>query len=126
ICRVGSQFSDVFHAVATGAVDFQNIQAPSFGDLEAGVALAARCGGRTFYTIKCLREDSCGRGFPDATRTDKKIGLGHSPRDNGVLQGARDVLLSDDLFECLRPVLPRKDSVTHITSIDRQPDFGSW
>ena len=45
--------------------------------------------------------------------TAENVAMGGPPLFQGVLQGARDVLLSDHLGEFLRPVFARQDGVAH-------------
>ena len=120
--RVGralAEVADVFHAVVAGTVDLDDIQAAPLGDLKAGVAFSTRLGGGALLTIQRLRKDAGGRGFPDAARANEKIGLREALRVNGILQGAGDVVLPDNLGEGLRTVFSGEHTVTHARTLKR-------
>ncbi|MGH9602630.1 MAG: hypothetical protein ACRD24_09610, partial [Terriglobales bacterium] len=52
-------------------------------------------------------------GLADAAVSAEDIALGDPLLLQGVAQGARDVLLADDLGELLRTVLARQHLITH-------------
>jgi len=119
-CRgVGSvltQSPNVIHAGVAGGIDLHDIETPSFGDLDAGIADATGIVGRTILvglTVQGLGENACRGGLPDATRSDKEIGLGESIARDGILESPSDVLLANDLLKTLGPVFSGKDAVAH-------------
>lgn len=63
--------------------------------------------------IQSSRENASDGGLADAAMSAEDIAVGGASLLDGILQGARDVLLSDDLGKFLRTVLARQDGVTH-------------
>ncbi len=114
--RVGGvvpKVADVVHAVVACAVNFDDVEAPSVGDLLACVADPAGSGRRTVDAVERLREDPRGRGLADPARTDKKIRLRKPVCGNPVLQRTCDVVLPDNLVECLGAVFACENPVAH-------------
>ena len=106
----------IIHAGVAGGIDLHDIETPSFGDLDAGIADTTGIVGGTVrvgLTVQGLGENACRGGLPDATRSDKEIGLGESIPPDRVLESSGDVLLADDLLKFLRSVFSCKDAVAH-------------
>ena len=120
-----AQFADIIDSVVARPVNLQDVQAAPFGNLLAGIAFATWCCRGTLRTIQRLGEEARRGGLADSTRTNKKISLRHASRGNGILQGARDVILAQHFLKSLRPVFPRKDTIAHPERINPHSDFGS-
>jgi len=111
-----AQGTNALDAVVARAVDLHDIEAASFGDLDTGIACAARIvRGAVLIglTVKGLGENACRRSLADSARPDKEVGLGESISGDRVLESPGDVFLPDDLLEFLRSVFPCKDAVAH-------------
>ena len=76
-----------------------------FGDLDAGVADAARIGGRALHAVQRPRQDARRRRLADAARAGEHERLRQPSARERVAQRARDRLLPDDVVELLRPPL---------------------
>jgi hypothetical protein len=113
VLDVVAQVADVLDLVVGGAVNFDDIQRISRGDLAAGFAFATGFGDNAGFAVQRFCEDPGGRGFPDAARADEQVGMADALLGDGVLQGARDVFLSDDFIEPLRSPLSCKYFVGH-------------
>jgi hypothetical protein len=110
---VVAKVANIFDTIVARSVDLDHIQIASLGDLLAHVANSAglRCG--AVHAIERLRQDAGGRGFSNAARADKKIGLSQAACIDGVLKCPRDMILPDNLGEGLGTILAGKNSVTH-------------
>ena len=71
------------------------------GDLDAGVARAARIGGRPLLAVQPAREDARGGRLADAARAREDERLGDAAARDGVAQRLRDAALADDVVEAL-------------------------
>ncbi len=58
-----AQFANMIHAIVTGSIDFNNIQVAAFGDINAGLALAARVLIFSVGAKQSFGNDSCGGCF---------------------------------------------------------------
>ena len=81
------------------------------GDLDAGVADAARIGGRTLLAVQAARQDARGRGLADAARAREDERLRDAFAGDGVAQRLRDAALADDVIEPLRAPFAGEDLV---------------
>ena len=111
--HVVAQLAHFIDAVVARAVDFQHIETVAAGDFLAVVAYAARAYGRPFDAIQRLRQDSRRRGFANAARPDKQIGVSQAVLFDRVFQRARDVRLADQIVECLRAIFSGENLVAH-------------
>lgn len=111
-----TQGTDALDTVIARPIDLHDIETASLGDLDTGIADAARIVRGAVLVglaVQRLGEDACRRGLPDAARPDKKISLGEAISRDRVLKRPGDVLLADDLLEFLRSVFSCKDAVAH-------------
>ena len=74
--------------------------------LVAGVV----CGGRVL-AVDSLGEDACTGGLAYATRTAEQIGVGQLSPEDGVLQGAGDIILAYQCPERIRTIFPCRYNV---------------
>ena len=77
--------------------------------------IAAGLGDWTIFgaAIQCHRQNASDGGLADAAMAAEDVAVGGASLLDGVLEGAGDVLLSDDLGEFLRTVFAGQDGVTH-------------
>ena len=104
-------FADVVDAGVRGGVDFEHVDVAPFGNLDAGVAVAARIGGRPLDAAQRPRQNPRRRRLADAARPGEHERLRQPPARERVAQRPRHRLLSDDVVELLRPPFPRDDLV---------------
>ena len=105
--------ADVVDLGMRGRVDLEDVDVASLGDLDAGVAFAARLRRRTVHAVQRARQNARGGGLADAARSGEHERLGQTPARQRVAQRPRDRLLSDDIVELLRPPFARDDLITH-------------
>ena len=110
-----AEFADFVDAAVGGGVDFDDIDGIAGADLGAGFADAAGLGDRTILgaAVQGHGQNAGDRGLADAAMAAENVAVGGASLLDGVLQGAGDVLLSDDLGEFLRTVFAGQDGVTH-------------
>jgi len=113
VLRVVAEITDVFHAIIAGTVDFHDVHVVALGDFEAGRTFTARVRCRSLLAIQSLCQNSCGRGFPDSARPDKKVGLRKAVLANGILQSAGNVFLTHNLFKGRGTVFSGKNTIAH-------------
>jgi len=106
--RVNRAIEQFAHAVdlrIRGRVYFNQVNESSGADLDAGIAFSARLIGNTSLTIQRLGNDSRKRGFADAARASKQIGMMQPLLLERIGQCADHMLLSDQLGKRLGPPL---------------------
>ena len=119
VTRGLAEFADFVDAAVGGGVDFDHVDGVAGANFGAGFADAAGLGYRMIFFRKPERQFSAMRqnagdcGFADAAVSAEDVAVGGASLFDGVLQGAGDVLLSDDLGELLRTVLAGQDGVAH-------------
>jgi len=117
LCRlIADIFNDLAHLVdaAVGcAVDFQHIDGTTGGDFTALIALIAWRWRGALRAVERFGEDTGGSGLTDATYTGKKVSVGDPISADGVLQRARYVRLSRNIFKILRAPFARYYEVRH-------------
>ena len=59
------------------------------------------------------RQDARDRRLADAAMAAEDVAMGDALLRDGILQGAGDVFLADDVGEFLRPVFARQDLIAH-------------
>ena len=101
-------FADVVDAGVRGGVDLEHVDVAAFGNLDAGVAYAARIGRRAVHAAERARQDARGGGLAAAARAGKHERVRDPLALQRVLERARDGLLSEDVFEFLRAPLARR------------------
>ena len=92
-------------------VDLEHVHVAALRDLDAGVALAARIGGRALFAVEASREDACGRGLADAARAGEDERLRDAAGRDRVAQRLRHAALADHVVEALRTPLAGEDLV---------------
>ena len=98
--------ADLLHPVVGSAVDLDDVDAASLGDLHAGVAAVAGLAVVRVRAVERLRENARGRGFPHAAWPREQVGVRDTSKPNRIQQRIDDVSLCDDFLECGRPVFP--------------------
>ena len=106
--------ADVVHLRVRGGVDLEGVDVTPLGDLDAGIAGAARLSRRALHAVQRARQDAGRRRLADATRSREDEGLRETAARQRVPQGARHRLLPDDVVEALGPPLARQDLVGHL------------
>ena len=105
VLDVLAQIPNLFYAIVGGSVDFEDVQIVAPHDLLAGIAGIARPAGRPVFTVQGLRENPSGSGFPGPAGPDEKVRMRHAAGCNSVPERGRDMFLSDNILEPLRPPL---------------------
>ncbi len=115
VTRGVAQFANLVDAAIGGSVDLNHVNGIAGANLAARIANTARLGNRMILrlAIQRHRQDARDGGFADAAMAAEDVSVRDAPLPNGVLQGAGDVLLPDDLGEFLWPVFAGKDLVAH-------------
>ena len=119
VANVIAQLAHVLNAVVAGSVDLDHVEAVAGGDLAAVIAHAAGRDGGAVHAIERLCQNACGRGFANATRADKKVGVGEPVLLDRILERAGDVRLTDDVIKSLRPIFSRENFVVHVRNLTR-------
>ena len=112
-----AEFADVLDAVVGGAVDFENVDVLAGGDRLARVANAARSSRRAFLAVERLGEHPRHRRLADAAGAGEEIGMSDAAGDDRLLQRFDDDVLTDEIFEPLRPITASEDGVAFRRSI---------
>ncbi len=102
---IGDEFASTIDTGVGGGVDLDDI----------GVA-AGHDGGFDFFTFVAVEgfgEDAGGGGFTHAAGSGEEIGVGETIAGDGVLEGAGDGFLADEIIEGLRAVAAGEDGVGH-------------
>ena len=103
-----AKFADLFHPVIGGAVDFENVEADPFGDLEADRIIRIKVHLGTAGAIESLGQDPGGRSFSGTAGTNKQIGMGEAILRDGIFQGLDDVVLPEHIVKCPRSIFSGK------------------
>ncbi len=96
-----------------GGVDLDDVDRTAAGNLLAEVADATGLGGGALLAGERLGQDARRAGLPYPARPREQEGVVDAVLGDGVGQRPRDVLLTDQLREALRPVFPREDEIRH-------------
>jgi hypothetical protein len=105
--------SDVIDAGVASAVDLLDIDVVAGGDFDTRSAfLARRCGG-TFFAVQGLGEDSGAGRLAYAANAGEQERVGDTISSDRVGQSGRDVPLTNQILERLRPIFAREDDVAH-------------
>ncbi len=110
-----AQLANLVDASIGGGIDFQDVQRAPRGDLTARIALVARRRRGSLHTIQRLGQNPGGGRLTHAPRSGKNISMRHAAALKGVLQRARDVLLSDNFRKRLGAPLSGNDLIAHGT-----------
>src|SRR5271165_7006721 len=108
-----TQLANLVDAAIGGRVDFDDVQRSTRRDLRAGIAYAARLGGRSIHAIQSLRQDSRGGGLTDAPRAGKNVGMGYTIVVDGVGECFGDVTLTHKITKCLGTPLTGYNLIGH-------------
>ena len=95
------EFADVLDTGVGSPVDLENVHGITSCYLKAGRADIAGLMNRPFFTLESLGENAGGTGFPDTSGTGEKKGMGNPAGLNCILQSPTDMLLTDQIMECL-------------------------
>ena len=106
---------DVLYRVVGGGVQLVDAVASAFLETHAGLTLATGLHFRTRVgAVDHLGKDTCRGGLTHSAGAAEKIGVGQLPPPDGVGQRAGNVVLANQGFEGIRPILPgRYNVVTH-------------
>src|ERR1700686_556492 len=115
IARRLAQFANLVNAAVGGRVDLDYVDRVSGANLGAGFANAARLRHRPVgrAAIQSRRQNARHGGLSNAAMPAEDVAVRGPSLFQGILQGARDVLLSDHLGELLRTIFTRQDGVAH-------------
>ena len=113
---VDDHLADVVDAGVRRGVDLEHVEVAAFGDLDAGVADAARLRRRPLLAVERAGQDAGGGRLADAAGAGEHERLRDAAGRDGVAEGLRDALLPDHLVEALRPPLARENLVRHVSS----------
>ena len=122
-----AQVAHVVDAAVGGGVHLDDVQRRAVGDGDAVAADAARRGGGAVPgavgadAVERLGEDARGARLPGAARPGEDVGVGDLVGLDRVAQGARDVVLSDELGEGLGAVLSVQRTLHGMASVPREP-----
>ena len=101
-----ADLADVVDPALGCGVHLDHVERGAIGDRPAGVArLVGRRRG-TVLAVQRLREDPRQGGLAGAARAGEQVRLADLPVRDRILERPHDGLLSDDLVEVLRAVLP--------------------
>jgi hypothetical protein len=117
VADVVAQLAHLLDTVVGRAVDLQHVERAALGDLLADFLLRIEVGGGAVGGLERLGENARGGSLACAARPDEKVSLRNAAESQRVGQRAHHRLLPDDLRERLRPVLARKNLVSHGTKI---------
>ena len=109
------ELADFIDPAIGGGVDFDHVYRVSGTDFHAGFANSAGLGDGMIFrpAIQGRGQDSSHGGLTDAAVATEDVAVSAASLRNSVLEGAGDVLLSDDLREPLGTVFASQDGVSH-------------
>ena len=112
---VGAELADVVDAGVGGGVDLDAVDIVAGGDAKAGIAGEAGGGGGAVsgVAVECLGEDSGGAGFAYAACSAEEVAVGDSAGGDGVLEGAGNGFLADEVVEGCGAIPAGQDGVRH-------------
>ena len=96
-----------------GGIDFEHVDVAALGDLDAGIAHAARIRGRSLLAVQRPRQDPRRRGLAAPARAGEHERLRDAAAADRVAQRTRHRLLADDVVEPLRPPLAGENLIRH-------------
>jgi hypothetical protein len=111
------QFADLVDTGVARAVDLAHVHVDAFGNLAAGGALET--GLDAFIrrarrqAVQRLGQNAGAGGFPHASYAGEQKRVRHALARDGVGQGPRHMLLTDEVSKAHRAPLAREDDVTH-------------
>ena len=110
-----AEFADFVDAAVGGGVDLDDVDGVAGANFGAGFADAAGLGDRPIFgaAVQGHGQNAGDRGFADAAMSAEDVAVGGASLFDGVLEGAGDVLLSDDLGEFLGTIFAGQDGVAH-------------
>src|SRR5579862_8416366 len=73
-----AQFANLVNAAVGGRVNFDHVERGAGDNFLAGIADAARLGGRALCAVQCLGENAGGRSFSHAAGAGKNVGVGYT------------------------------------------------
>ena len=124
VSDVLTELPDVVDTVVAGTINLDDIETVSCGDLAAVIAFAAWRHGRSLHAIERLCQNSRGRCFSDTAWADEQVRVSKAILRDRIFQRARNVRLSHQIVECLRPIFPGENLVTHALNLNGKVD--SW
>ena len=99
---------DILDTIVGSGVKLVDAVGAAFLERQAGLAFAARLHILPRVgAVDGLGEESRRAGLADATRAAKQIGVRQLPPEDGISQGAGDIILTDKGLERVRTVLAR-------------------
>ncbi len=106
VARSLPEVTGVVDATVARRVDLDDVDGPraAAGEGDAGVAGAARLGGRTLLAVEAAGEDAGARRLAAAARAGEEVGMPDPAGPQRLHERARHVVLADDVRERLRPV----------------------
>ena len=106
VTRSVAQFADLVDATVGGRVDLDDVDGIACANLGTGIANTARLGHRMVLrtAVQGHRQDARDGGLADAAVSAEDVAVCDALLLDGVLQGAGDVVLPDDIGEFLWPV----------------------
>ena len=113
VLRVVDQLTDVVDAGVAGRVDLEQVDVAARIDRQAGLALAARVGGRAAFAVQRLGEDPRDGRFADAAGAGEQESVVHAASAERIGQRTHHVLLPDQFGETLRAPFAGEDEVGH-------------
>ncbi len=108
-----ADFADILDARVRGAVDLLHIERVAVRDFRAGGARAAGLAVLGIRAIERLGKEPRHGCLADAARARKDIRVMDAAECQRVHERARDVILTDDIGEFLRPVFSGDDLIGH-------------
>ncbi len=117
VANVVPQLAHVFYAVIAGAVDLDDVETVAGRDLAAVIAYSAGSNRRPMDTVERLGQNSGGRRLTHTAGTDKQIRVRQTILGHRVFQRLGHMGLANEIVECLRPVFPRENLVTHCRNL---------
>ena len=105
--------ADVVDAGVGGGVDLEHVDVAALGDLDAGVADAARLGGRAVHAVERAGQDAGAGRLAAAARAGEHERLGDAPALERVAQRPGHGLLAEHVIETLGTPLAGEDLVGH-------------
>jgi hypothetical protein len=75
VLNIIKQVSCIFDLGSRGSINFQNIDASAFGNLDATRALSTGLSGYASFAVEAFRDQPSDRGFAYPTRTREQVGM---------------------------------------------------
>ena len=113
VSRLVAEITNVIHAGVRGRINLDDVDLAPGIEGDASLAGAAGLSSRTRLAVEGLGEQAGRGGLARTPRSGEEVGVADPLLFDGAPEGPGDALLTCDLSEGLRAILPGEDEVGH-------------